>query len=78
MVKDMTVYLHLHEITEERIDTLKECLLNTKGKCKLSFQIVQAEEQISLKLPSRKHSVNCLESIHKIKNFEWLSFKFNQ
>jgi len=78
MVKEMSVCLHLQDITEERITLLKDSLLTVKGKCKLNFQILQTEEQISLKLRSRQYSVNCSESIMKIKNFDWLSFKFNQ
>jgi DNA polymerase III subunit alpha len=57
MVKNLSLKLSLHELTDEFVDKLQEQTANAKGKANLSFQILDEKEGGSIEMFSRNTMV---------------------
>ncbi|KPM32304.1 DNA polymerase III, alpha subunit [Croceitalea dokdonensis DOKDO 023] len=75
--KKLTIKLDIDRLQEQRIHTLKETLASHKGNHPLNFVIYEMEEEIKLKLSSRKQKVQITSALlHQLEEQE-VHYKLN-
>ncbi|HEA29985.1 MAG TPA: DNA polymerase III subunit alpha [Leeuwenhoekiella sp.] len=75
--KKLTINLDLKDVQEERINLLREVLLNYRGDQNLYFYVFDPKDKISIHMPSRKKKVKiCNELLTELKQKN-LNFKLN-
>jgi DNA polymerase-3 subunit alpha len=75
--KKLTINLDLNDVQEDRINLLRELLLNYRGDQNLFFYVFDTQEKMSLQMPSRKKKVKiCGELLMELKQKN-LSYKLN-
>ena len=77
MAKKLSIQLHINDLKEERIKTLKELLHLHKGNHTLHFVVYDNEEQIKLQMPSRKQKVKISQELLDELENENVHFKLN-
>jgi DNA polymerase-3 subunit alpha len=61
--KKLSIQLHIHDIQDDKILSLKELLQMHKGNHMLNFVIYDNEENIKLQMPSRKQKVKISQEL---------------
>ncbi len=75
--KKITLHVKLQELAEQRINALKQVVKAHKGDHKLTMVVHDNDEDIKLKMPSRKVKVNiCKELLEELKTHD-VYFKVN-
>ncbi|WP_031426635.1 DNA polymerase III subunit alpha [Flavimarina sp. Hel_I_48] len=75
--KKLTINLDLKDVQEDRINMLREILLNHRGDQNLYFYVFDTKEKMSLQMPSRKKKVKiCNELLTQLKQKN-LNYKLN-
>lgn len=75
--KKLTIQMPIGELQQERLDALKDLLKMHKGDKQLHFTMYDAEEQVTLNMPSRKHKVSISQELLDELREIHLNFKLN-
>ncbi|WP_378186365.1 DNA polymerase III subunit alpha [Aquimarina sp. W85] len=75
--KKLTIQLDINELSDSRIDQLKEVLTLNTGNHTLNFVIYEMAEQLKLHMPSRKQKVNISPTLLDILENESIYYKLN-
>ncbi|MFL1894916.1 DNA polymerase III subunit alpha [Aquimarina sp. 2-A2] len=75
--KKLTIQLDINELSDARIDQLKEVLSSYSGNHTLNFVIYEMAEQLKLHMPSRKQKVNISPELLTILENESIYYKLN-
>jgi DNA polymerase-3 subunit alpha len=77
LAKKLSIQLHINDLKEERINTLKELLHMHKGNHALNFVVYDHEENIKLQMLSRKQKVKISQELLDELNLEEVMYKLN-
>ena len=77
MVNDVTLKIHLSDLSDDLINHISKSFKNKKGNCKIKFNIVDELDNISIELPSKKLKVNSSEFLKNIAELPQVKFKIN-
>ncbi len=75
--KKLTIQIPIEEVSEEKINYLKEIVKLHKGDKHLQFVIYEVENKVKLTMPSRKHKVNISNELLEELEKEQVRFKLN-
>ncbi len=75
--KKLTIQLDINELTDHRIDGLKQLLTEHTGNHTLNFVIYEMAEQLKLHMPSRKQKVNISQDLLIALENESVYYKLN-
>ena len=75
--KKLTIQLDINELSDSRIDDLKELLGSHTGSHTLNFVIYEMAEQLKLHMPSRKQKVNISQDLLIALEDESIYYKLN-
>lgn len=75
--RKLTIQLDINELSDSRIDDLKELLTEHSGNHTLNFVIYEMAEQLKLHMPSRKQKVNISPDLLTALEDESIYYKLN-
>ena len=75
--RKLTIQLDINELSDSRIDDLKELLTGHSGNHTLNFVIYEMTEQLKLHMPSRKQKVNISPDLLNALEDESIYYKLN-
>ncbi len=75
--KKLTIQLDINELSDSRIDGLKELLTEHSGNHTLNFVIFEMAEKLKLHMPSRKQKVNISQELLTALENESVYYKLN-
>ncbi|WP_438710954.1 DNA polymerase III subunit alpha [Aquimarina muelleri] len=75
--RKLTIQLDINELSDSRIDDLKELLTSHTGNHTLNFVIYEMAEQLKLHMPSRKQKVNISPDLLTALEDESIYYKLN-
>ncbi len=75
--KKLTIQLDINDLSDARIDGLKELLTEHSGNHTLNFVIYEMAEQLKLHMPSRKQKVNISQDLLTALENESVYYKLN-
>ncbi|MCK8521090.1 DNA polymerase III subunit alpha [Aquimarina sp. D1M17] len=75
--RKLTIQLDINELSDNRIDGLKELLTEHSGNHTLNFVIYEMAEQLKLHMPSRKQKVNISQELLAALENESVYYKLN-
>ncbi|WP_025663432.1 DNA polymerase III subunit alpha [Aquimarina megaterium] len=75
--RKLTIQMDINELSDSRIDNLKELLTEHSGNHTLNFVIYEMAEQLKLHMPSRKQKVNISQELLIALEDESIYYKLN-
>ncbi|KAA1243894.1 DNA polymerase III subunit alpha [Aquimarina sp. RZ0] len=75
--RKLTIQLDINDLSDSRIDTLKELLTEHSGNHTLNFVIFEMAEKLKLHMPSRKQKVNISQELLKALENDAVYYKLN-
>ncbi|WP_074407189.1 MULTISPECIES: DNA polymerase III subunit alpha [Aquimarina] len=75
--RKLTIQMDINELSDSRIDNLKELLTEHSGNHTLNFVIYEMAEQLKLHMPSRKQKVNISQELLVALEDESIYYKLN-
>ncbi|SHJ61140.1 DNA polymerase III subunit alpha [Aquimarina spongiae] len=75
--RKLTIQLDINELSDGRIDQLKELFTEHSGSHTLNFVIYEMAEQLKLHMPSRKQKVNISQELLRALENESVYYKLN-
>ncbi|MEM9687223.1 MAG: DNA polymerase III subunit alpha, partial [Bacteroidota bacterium] len=75
--RKLTIQLHINELREEKIATLKTLLKLHKGERSLHFVIYETESKLKLQMPSRKKKVKISNELLAVLDSHRIYYKLN-
>ncbi|MAP80174.1 MAG: DNA polymerase III subunit alpha [Aequorivita sp.] len=75
--KKLTLTIPLNELEEEKINSLKNIIVQHKGEKQLFFVVYENTEKVNLTMPSKKHKINISKELINQLEAEQLHYKLN-
>ncbi len=75
--KKLTIQLNINDLKNEKIEWLKDTFMSHKGDCHLNFVVYEMEEQVKLRMPSRKHKIRISQELIEMLEKEQFMYKLN-
>ncbi len=76
MIKKVTLKILLHELNDEKIKTINDMIKINPGQCNLAFEIIDADDKLSLSFSSSRLTVSS-EFIKSLKNLPFVQYGLN-
>jgi hypothetical protein len=70
--------INLEDLSEEFVAELQQIAKNHKGKCQFRLRVVDADEGLSIDLPSRKFRVDAKQVVQAVSDFPGLGIQVTE